>query len=76
MKNVEFSIVGPLAYRGKKRCQSATCTRSFENGVMSEDCLGWHCYYCDAPCSSQGHKCDDVKAMLEEARRRGKGDDV
>lgn len=27
------------------------CTIDFRTG----ECIGWHCHYCGAPCSSQGH---------------------
>lgn len=65
----EFTVIGPLAYRGKKDCRNATCTRMFHDGGSSKDCIGWHCSYCDAPCSSQGHRCDASEAILGEARR-------
>jgi hypothetical protein len=64
-----YTIIGPLAYRGKKGCMSVTCTRSFRDGEMNEDCFGWHCSYCDEPCSSQGHRCDAADAILGEAAR-------
>lgn len=64
-----YRIIGPLAYRGKKGCTSATCTRMYRDGNHSEDCLGWHCSYCDAPCSSQGHRCDAAEAILGAAER-------
>lgn len=66
-----YRLVGPLAYRGKLGC--VRCTRmvarrddgSFEFGP----CMGWHCSYCDQPCSSQGHRCDAAEAVLGDARR-------
>jgi hypothetical protein len=60
-----YTIIGPLAYRGKKGCQSATCTRR----QGDDDCFGWHCSYCDEPCGSQGHRCDAAEAILGESRR-------
>jgi hypothetical protein len=68
-----YQIVGPLAYRGKEGCQSATCTRRVD---IAETCFGWHCSYCDQPCSSQGHRCDAAEAILGEARRVLDEDDV
>lgn len=65
----DYKIIGPLAYRGKKDCESPTCTRFFEDGKMTPDCFGWHCSYCDAPCSSQGHSCDAAKAFLDASKR-------
>jgi hypothetical protein len=66
-----FVTVGPLAYRGKPDCDNVTCTRLIgTDGKWSKDCMGWHCAYCDAPCSSQGHRCDASDAVLGEARRQ------
>lgn len=65
----DYKIIGPLAYRGKKNCQSVTCTRFYEDGEMTKDCFGWHCSYCDEPCSSQGHNCNAAKVLLDESRR-------
>lgn len=70
----EFQIIGPLAYQGKEGCEDARCTR---RGITRNDdgsfdigeCIGWHCSYCDEPCSSQGHRCDAAEAILGEARR-------
>lgn len=65
--------IGPLAYRGKKGCTSATCTRLNVRAFLAgeeEACFGWHCSYCDEPCSSMGHGCDAAKAVLGEARRQ------
>jgi len=71
----DYTIIGPLCYQGKKGCTSVTCTRMHERQPdgsykMSADCRGWHCSYCDAPCSSQGHRCDVSEAILGEARRQ------
>ena len=65
----DMQMLGPLAYRGKKNCDDVTCTRLWADGKMSEDCYGWHCPYCDAPCSMMGHRCDAANAVLDEARR-------
>lgn len=64
-----WTLIGPLAYRGKKGCTSVTCTRLWDGEKMDVDCRGWHCSYCDEPCSSQGHRCDAAQAVLGEARR-------
>ena len=68
-----YTILGPVCYQGKKGCTSVTCTRMHERQPdgsykMSPDCRGWHCSYCDAPCSSQGHGCDAANAILDAAR--------
>jgi hypothetical protein len=44
-----FTVGAMVAYRGRKGCTNVTCTR------IGDDCYGWHCSRCDAPCSSQGH---------------------
>jgi hypothetical protein len=63
-------IVGPLTYGGKKGCTNGMCRREFyPDGTASPDCLGWHCSYCDAPCSYQGHNCDVAVTLLAESRR-------
>ena len=68
-----YKIVGPLAYRGKPDCQHPLCTRMIlhnDDGTYAMgECMGWHCSYCDEPCSSQGHRCDAAETMLGEARR-------
>lgn len=69
MSRDHFTLIGPLAYQGKKGCQDSRCRHFFEDGKMSEDCAGWHCAYCDQPCSSMGHRCDASQAILGEARR-------
>ncbi len=61
-----YTVIGPLAYRGKDGCESAVCARM---GAGSGPCYGWHCSYCDEPCSSQGHPCDASETYLAEARR-------
>jgi hypothetical protein len=66
----DYEIIGPVTYRGKKNCDSAICTRQWLDGEMSEDCMGWHCVYCDAPCSYQGHSCGASDAILGEASRQ------
>lgn len=60
-------VVGPLAYQGKEGCESMVCR------VMPQDdgtylCMGWHCAYCDEPCSSQGHGCDAAETLLGAAQ--------
>lgn len=76
----DYTIIGPLAYRGKKGCENPVCTQlclgQDENGrpVFGESCYGWHCSYCDEPCSSQGHGCDAANAILGEAERIAKGE--
>lgn len=70
----DFQIIGPLAYQGKEGCEDACCTRrghfQREDGTWyMGECIGWHCSYCDEPCSSQGHRCDAAEAILGEARR-------
>jgi hypothetical protein len=62
-----YTMIGPLAYRGKEGCESGTCTRRNVSGESS--CYGWHCSYCDEPCGCQGHRCDASEAILGEARR-------
>lgn len=65
-----YTLVGPLTYRGKVGCTHPMCTRRWIDGEMSADCMGWHCVYCDAPCSYQGHHCDAADAVLGEASRQ------
>jgi len=68
----EFVSVGPLAYRGKVGCQSVECTRRDIRAYLDgteESCFGWHCAYCDEPCSSHGHQCPAAEAMLDASRR-------
>lgn len=61
---------GPLAYRGKENCESVLCTRRTwtEDGKLRWDttCFGWHCSYCDEPCSYQGHGCDVADTLLAQ----------
>jgi len=66
----EFTVIGPLAYQGKRGCTSMICTRRFfrTDGTFG-DCIGWHCSYCDEPCSSQGHRCDVGDTLLAESER-------
>lgn len=67
----EFIYIGPLAYQGKEGCQSMRCT-VMPDGEGGWYCVGYHCSYCDEPCSSQGHGCDAAEAVLGEARRIAK----
>ena len=64
-----LTILGPLAYQGKAGCVDMTCTRYFTGRNEITGCIGWHCSYCDKPCSSQGHRCDASQAILGEAKR-------
>ena len=65
----DYTLIGPLTYRGKVGCMNATCTRRSVDGFGPDiPCFGWHCVYCDAPCSYQGHRCDAADAVLEAAR--------
>lgn len=78
MSDETFLIVdgqrrGPLAYRGKEDCNSVLCTRPTTwtaNGVLFDPaCYGWHCSYCDEPCSYQGHRCDAAEILLGSTER-------
>lgn len=62
----DYKLIGPLTYRGKEGCRSITCTR---HQAVADRCYGWHCVYCDEPCSYQGHKCPASEAVLGEATR-------
>lgn len=64
-----YTVIAPLCYQGKAGCQSALCTHMFVDGVMAESCIGYHCSYCDEPCSSQGHRCPASVAFIEAAER-------
>lgn len=72
----DFKMIGPLAYGGKKDCESVMCRRSGGRGRLDDgtwdfgECVGWHCSYCDEPTSYQGHNCDAAEAILGEARRQ------
>jgi hypothetical protein len=58
-----MKIIAPLAYGGKPDCQDVRCRR-----VPGEPgCMGWHCSYCDEPCSSQGHGCDAALTLIAAA---------
>lgn len=65
----EFKFGAFLAYRGKKGCTDIRCTHTpfaSDKGM----CYGWHCPYCHAPCSSQGHQCsarEDIQTTGETA---------
>lgn len=63
----DYVIIGPLCYRGKEGCTSGRCTRSYSPEATG--CFGYHCSYCDEPCSSQGHHCPTSEAILGEAER-------
>lgn len=70
-----YKIIGPLCYMGKVGCENPICrhvivghTPSGE-AIFDAACRGYHCSYCDEPCSSQGHRCDAAQAVLGEARR-------
>lgn len=67
----DYRIIGPVAYQGKEGCRSVICTR--RRGV-TDRCFGWHCVYCDAPTSYQGHRCPAADAVLGEAERIAKGE--
>lgn len=65
-----YQVIGTLAYQGKEGCADVRCTRWFVDGVPDwTRCMGYHCSYCDQPCSSQGHRCDASQAILGEALR-------
>lgn len=68
-----LTLIGPLAYRGKVGCRDPRCTTL---GQDRDSCYGWHCSYCDAPCSSQGHRCDAATALLEASARTAPGEDT
>ena len=56
---------GPLAYRGKEGCTDVRCLRMFTGEAFDmERCVGWHCSYCDKPCSYQGHGCEVATPIL------------
>lgn len=44
----------PLAYLGKEDCEEGSC-RVMPKPDGGYRCIGWHCSFCDAPCSDQGH---------------------
>ena len=64
-----YRVLGPIAYMGKKGCTDMRCRRYFGPDGMSDDCIGYHCSYCDAPCSMMGHRCDVGDTLLAESRR-------
>jgi hypothetical protein len=66
-----WTILGPLAYQGKPGCKDPRCTR---DSRRTDTCIGWHCSYCDEPCSSQGHHCPAGDAILGEAERIARDD--
>lgn len=67
----DYTIIGPLCYRGKPDCMDVRCTRmiSPDPPHITPGCMGWHCSYCDEPCGSQGHNCDAAKAILGAAEQ-------
>lgn len=66
----DYQMIGPICYQGKKGCRDVRCRHFFdEDGNMSEDCSGYHCSYCDEPCSMMGCGCDASKTLLAEAQR-------
>lgn len=58
--------LGPLTYHSKEGCTGVVCTRDIRDNTR---CFGWHCSYCDEPCSYQGHDCVVAETILAEARR-------
>ena len=68
------TVIGPVAYAGKEDCESVMCrrmvTRNDDGSFSFGECMGWHCSYCDAPTSYQGHRCDAAEAILGEAERQ------
>lgn len=64
-------IIGPVAYQGKPDCMDPRCTRMIyrEEPHVRPGCIGYHCAYCDEPCSSQGHRCDASQTLLEASRK-------
>lgn len=64
-----LQIIGPIAYQGKADCDNPRCTHRFIDGVMQPGCIGYHCVYCDAPCSMMGHRCDVAETLLEASRK-------
>lgn len=60
-----LQLIGPVTYQGKQGCTDVRCRQS----PNYDFCMGWHCVYCDAPCSYQGHRCDAAEAVLCEAQR-------
>jgi hypothetical protein len=66
-----LTFIGPLCYQGKPDCEDVRCRRMVyrDEPHVRPGCMGYHCSYCDAPCSSQGHRCDAANAVLGEARR-------
>ena len=73
MSDETFLIVdghrrGPLAYRGKGGCTSMLCTQMLDD-TGTYHCYGWHCSYCDEPCSYQGHRCDVAETLLGSTER-------
>lgn len=67
--NVGDWKLGPMiAYEGKADCTDPRCRRmvSPDQPHVSAGCLGWHCAFCDQPCSSQGHDCEQRRLAEEQ----------
>ena len=68
----DYEFIGQLAYQGKQGCTDARCRRVLihnEDGTRTVgECLGWHCPYCDEPCSMMGHRCDAQPEALRASR--------
>lgn len=69
-----YRIIAPLCYQGKEGCEDVRCTRAGftwldDGSVELGACIGYHCSYCDEPCSSQGHRCPASLAMIEAATK-------
>lgn len=69
-------LLEPLAYQGRVGCENQNCRREMKvvaGRIVSSKCVGWHCYYCDKPCSSQGHACplkgESNESMAETTSR-------
>lgn len=79
-----YTIIGPLCYQGKVGCEHPMCRHlvvGWEYGkpIFDSRCHGYHCSYCDEPCSSQGHRCDAANAILgaaEEIAREERENDA
>ncbi len=53
-----YELLESLAYRGRKGCRNPMCTTKGD----PDECYGWHCPRCHAPCSMVGHKCPEEVA--------------
>ena len=65
------TLLAPLCYQGKPDCMDARCRQMIyhDEPHVRPGCMGYHCSYCDEPCSMMGHKCSASEAILGEARR-------